>query len=73
MDALRRWSHGTLRDVFGFDLPILRPAKDVVFLRRLLRFVGNVNVTSEYRGLDLCCLKSNRPVLACERRRRMVA
>lgn len=52
---LRRWCPGTLKDVFGFDMPIIRHEQKVNYLRCLLRLVRNVSVTFEYRGLDLCC------------------
>lgn len=32
-------------------------AKEVFFLRRLLRFMPNVDVLYEYRGPDLCCFE----------------
>lgn len=38
-------------------MPIIHHAKKVGFLRRLLRLVRNIDVASEYRGLDLCCLE----------------
>lgn len=53
---LRRWCSGTLRDGFGFDMVIVCHAKEVSYLRRLLRLVRNVEVMSEYRRLDLCCI-----------------
>lgn len=54
---MRRWCPGTLKDVIGFDIPIVCNAEEVRYLRRLLRFLRNVDVTYEYRCLDLCCFE----------------
>lgn len=52
---MRRWCPNTLQDVFASDMPIVGLPEEVGCVRRLLRLVGNVDVTSEYRGHDLCC------------------
>lgn len=54
---LRRWCSGTSRDVFGFDVSIVRHAEEVGRLRRLLRLVRNVDDRFVYRVLSLCCFK----------------
>lgn len=36
-------------------MPIVRHAKEMRFILRLLRLVRNVDVASDYHGLDLCC------------------
>lgn len=46
------------KDVLEFDMPTVRHAEEVPCLRRLQRFVQNVNVTFEYCGLDLCCFEN---------------
>lgn len=51
------WCSRTLRDVLGFDMPIVRHAEVVGYLHRLLRFVRNVNVTYESRGHEHFCFK----------------
>lgn len=38
-------------------MPIVRRAEDSGYLRRFLRLVRNVDVTSEYRALDVCFFK----------------
>lgn len=45
---------GTLRDMLGFEMPIVRHAMDVDYLHHLLRLVRNVVVTPEFRDLNLC-------------------
>lgn len=46
-----------MRHAFSFEIPIVRHAEEVSYRHRLLRLVRNVHVTSEYRGLDLCCFE----------------
>lgn len=41
--------------VLGFDVPFVCHAEEVGYFRRLLHFVRNVDITSEYRFLDLFC------------------
>lgn len=52
---LWRWCLGTLKDLFGLNMPIVLHAIEVCYLRRLLRQAQSVDVTSEYRRIDLCC------------------
>lgn len=54
---LRRWCPKTLRDVLEFDMPIICDAEEGEYLRWSLRLVRNVETTSEYRRLDLCCFE----------------
>lgn len=54
IDVLRWWCRGTLKDVFGFDIPIVCHAEEVSYLRWLLRIALKVDAASEYRGLDVC-------------------
>lgn len=46
-----------MKDVLGFDMPIIRHSEEVRYIRRLLRLVGKFDITTEYRGLDLGCLE----------------
>lgn len=57
LTLLRRCCLATLRDMFGFDIPLVRHAEEAGYLDRFLRLGRNVDVTSKYRGLDLCCFK----------------
>lgn len=50
----RRWCPDTPTDTFGFDMLIVRHVEEVRYLHSLLRFVRNVDFTSEYHGLDVC-------------------
>lgn len=52
---LRKLCPCTLRDVFGFDLPIIGHVEGVGYRRRLLRLCRNILGKFEYRGLHLCC------------------
>lgn len=54
---LPRWCPATLKEVFGFDMPIVSHAEEVGNLNRLLSFARNVDVAFMYRGLDLCSFK----------------
>lgn len=52
-----RWSAGTLKYVFGFDMPIISDAQKANCHRWLLRLGRNVNVASEYRGLGVSSIE----------------
>lgn len=54
---LQRSCTGTLNDVLGFDMLIVRQLEQVGHPPCLLCLVRNVDVTFDYCGLDLCCLE----------------
>lgn len=46
-----------MKDLFRFDMPIVRHTQEVHYLFHLLRLVQNVEVASEFRELDLRCFE----------------
>lgn len=56
---LERWCSGTLGDMLVFGMPIIRHAEETGYPRHLVPLVRNINVTSEYRGLNFCCLEDS--------------
>lgn len=54
---LRKWWTSTLKDNFSIDMTIVHQARGVDYLQSLLSLTWNVNVASQYRGLDLCCFE----------------
>lgn len=56
---LWRWCPVSLKNVSGFDTPIVHDAEDVDCLRRSLRLVLYVDDKSKYCGLNLCCFEDS--------------
>lgn len=51
---LRKQCPETMKDVLGFNLPIICHVEETGYLRRLLRLVWSIDASFEYRGLALC-------------------
>lgn len=54
---LRRWCPDTMKDVFWFDMLIVRHTQEVSYLHRSLSFVRNVVMALECRELHQCCFE----------------
>lgn len=49
---LREWRPGKVKELLGFDRPIVRYAQEVNNIRHLIRLVRNVDLAMKYRGRD---------------------
>lgn len=55
---LRRVCPGTLKDVLGFEMPIVCHTEEIGYPRRLIQLARNVDVTPEYQCFDLYCIEN---------------